>query len=89
MNKAINGPAGTPLTDQEIEDLSQESFSDYDKYLRMSAHARDMERESASLLLLLHELKREMEWCLDWAPDDSQAKARRIMKRIGLKHPTP
>jgi hypothetical protein len=45
-------------------------------------HSERLERERNEARKDLLDLKREMEWCLDWAPDDSQAEAKRIMAKI-------
>ena len=35
----------TPRTDAEVVELSAEKYSDLDAYMRMTKHARDLERE--------------------------------------------
>lgn len=38
-------PTPTPRTDAEVEELSDERLSDLDAYMRMTKHARELERE--------------------------------------------
>ncbi len=55
--------------------------SEYEGLLVTSDFARTLEVDLSEARKDLLDLKREMEWCLDWAPDASQAKAKRIMAK--------